>query len=176
MTCELTGVVVAGPYSNTATVTGTAPAGRVVTAAAASHYFGAAYGIDVEKAVSTDGLVWHDADDEGSALELPLDAELWWRVTISNTGNVSLTLTVDDTRYGSPLDLSTVCDPAPPAVLAAQTTYGCTFKDPDGAKDGVRRNVVTAEGRSGQSWVGTDADVATYVTADYQIYLPIVIR
>jgi uncharacterized repeat protein (TIGR01451 family) len=176
MTCELTGITVAGPYSNTVTLTATAATGRVVTATAASYYFGTAPEIEVEKAVSGDGLVWHDADDEESALELAVDAELWWRITVSNTGNVSLTLTLEDTRYRSPLDLSSVCDPAPPAVLPAQVNYGCTFKDPDGAREGMRLNVVTAQGRSGQSWIGADADVAAYVTSAHRVYLPLVMR
>ena len=172
-TCVVTDTAVAGQYRNEALVTGAGPDGTV-TDTAASHYLGAAYGIDVEKAVSGDGLDWHDADDEESALELELDAELWWRITISNTWSVSLTLTVGDARYGSPLDLSTVCDPVPPAVLPAQASYDCVFKDPDGP--GVRQNAVAAQGRYGQWSVEMDVDAATYVTTDYRICLPLVIR
>lgn len=174
-TCVLTGTALAGQYRNEALVTGTAPDGAV-TDTATSHYHGITPAIVVEKAVSSDGLVWHDADDAESALELAVDGELWWCITVSNTGNTSLTLTVDDTRYGSPFDLSIVCDAPPPAVLPAQAHYRCTFRDPDGPRPGAQQNVVKAQGRFGQLWIGMDSDVATYLTADRRVFLPLVMR
>jgi hypothetical protein len=173
--CTLTGTAEPGQYRNVADVSARPSTGGEVTGTAASHYYGIAPGIDVEKAVSPDGLVWHDADDESDALELEAGAEAWWQVVISNTGNVSLTLAVEDIRYGELLNLADVCDPAPPALLAADTAYACQFQDPEGAREGVGRNAVTAEGHLGGTWTGADVDAAVYVT-ERKLYLPLILR
>jgi len=174
--CAAQGTAVAGQYENTATVWGIAPTGRPVSATATSHYFGAAPGIDVEKAVSSDGVMWRDADDEGGALELSAGDPVWWRVTITNTGNVNLTVTVEDTRYGEPFDLATVCDPDPPEDLAVGAVYDCWFEDLEGAMDGVGRNAVSVGAGFAGIWSDAAEDAAVYVTASYRVYLPLVVR
>lgn len=178
--CEVGGEWSAGQNSAavTATVTFEDGAGATaqVEAVDRAYTFGTAPGIEVEKGVSADGVVWHDADDEDGALELAAGAEVWWGVRIWNTGTVSLRLTVEDVRDGGVLDLADVCETAPPEVLEAGQVYRCEFVDPEGARQGVWRNVVTVEGRFGEGWVGADVDATVYVVGAWKVYLPLVMR
>ena len=85
MTCTMTGVAVAGQYENTATVQGTASTNAPVSDTDVSHYFGAAAGIDIEKA--TNGL---DADVAPGPV-LQVGDSVTWTYTVTNTGNVPIT-------------------------------------------------------------------------------------
>jgi len=95
-TCSLTGVAVAGDYVNTATVTGTDPAGNAVTNTDPSRYEGLQSGLDLEKL--TNGVAV-PAGESG-----PFVAEgdpVVWTYIASNFGNSTLTnVVITDNQEG----------------------------------------------------------------------------
>ena len=83
---------------------------------------------------------------------------------------------MSDDYDGTSLDLGTVCDPAPPATLAAGGSYECVIAD-DTALEGLHYNEVTADAShngfsdsdSDQAWyygVTMDIDAEKYISDD----------
>ena len=146
MTCTMTGVAVAGQYENTATVQGTASTNAPVSDTDVSHYFGAAAGIDIEKA--TNGL---DADVAPGPV-LQVGDSVTWTYTVTNTGNVPITgVTVVDDQ-----GVTVTC---PQDTLAVSESFECTATGT--AVAGQYENTGTATGDAGGATV-SDSDSSHY--------------
>ena len=89
MTCTGTGTAVGGEYENTATATGVAGA-VTVQDSDASHYFGEAASVDIEKLVN--GV---DADVPTGPM-VGVGGPVGWTYAVTNTGNVPLRWSVSD--------------------------------------------------------------------------------
>ena len=117
--CTASGVVQAGQYANTATVTGATTLGtlRNVTATAGSYYFGVTPGLSLTK--YTNGVVATAAPGP----YLVVGDSVVWSYRITNTGNAALTgLSLTDNRVGA----VTNCTPALSGGLAAGASAECT--------------------------------------------------
>jgi uncharacterized repeat protein (TIGR01451 family) len=96
MQCQLQGIALAGQYTNTATVTGTHPAGSTVAHQDTSYYFGADPAITLQK--YTNG---EDADSPPGPF-IEIGDVVTWTYVVSNTGNVPLdSINVNDDWLGS---------------------------------------------------------------------------
>ena len=89
VTCTATGTAAAGQYENTGSVVGTSPTGPVQDSDA-SHYFGEAPSVDIEKSTNL-----QDADDPPGPL-ITVGGRVLWRYLVTNTGNVPLRWVVTD--------------------------------------------------------------------------------
>ncbi len=98
-TLRASGIATAGPYENSAVVTGTAPDGAEVTDTDLSHYVGLVSGIDIEK--STNG---EDADTTGSGPEVFVGSTVTFTYNVINTGAVPLANVVVTDDNGTPAD------------------------------------------------------------------------
>ena len=144
----------AGQYENTATVTGTATPGGVVSDSDASHYFGAEPEIDVEKSVNGD-----DADTAPGPLVTvgdPVD----WEYTITNTGNVPLEWSLADDPDPGPIACPRL------GILVPGKSVTCHASLAGGGQAGAHSNTATATGTvrgTGTPGVTTsDTDPANY--------------
>lgn len=160
--------------------------GGVRVLQSATWYQGAArvdltttFGVNVAKQISTDGLTWYEADTPSSYPELEEGAELTWRIAITNTSTITVSLTVTDTLDGSLLDLSTLCTPELPSTLPPEGEPGASYVcDISGsAIPGTHDNLVTVT----VAYAALDAmayDRAGYVGIkdETYIYLPLVLR
>jgi hypothetical protein len=136
------------------------------------------FGVDVVKEVSVDGLTWQDANTPPAYPEAEAGSELAWRITITNTSPITVTLAVTDKLDGAPLDVSSLCAPAPPANLSAVGEAGAWYlcQIPDLASAESHRNVVTAT-ITYATYYATAVDGGGYVGGwPYTVYLPLVIR
>ena len=96
MTGTASGTATTGLYENIGTVTGTRPGGSGVTASDSSSYFGSSPGINI--VTTTNGA---------DGLQIPADAAVNWRYTVTNTGNVALNdIAVTDNRSVTPAYVS----------------------------------------------------------------------
>jgi len=87
---EASGVAITGSYNNT----GTADSNESGPASDTSSYFGTSAGLNINK-VTVFG------DQSGDGLNIPVGSTIKWRYTITNTGNVPLTvITVTDNMPG----------------------------------------------------------------------------
>jgi hypothetical protein len=136
------------------------------------------FGVTVVKRFS-DGAAWYDADTPSSYPELTEGEDLTWRIAITNTSDITVTMTVTDTLDGSPLDLSTLCIPEPPSTLSpgggAGASYVCDISG--SAIPGTHHNLITA------TIVYEALDAMAYDRAGYVgikdetfVYLPLVLR
>ncbi len=158
-TCTATGTSVAGQYANVGTVTarGAGPSGTVtVTDTDPSHYFGAAPGIDIEKA--TNG---NDADLAPGPF-IPVGDPVTWTYVVTNTGNAPLTgATVTDDVIG-PISCPAAIDP-----LAVGEIVTCTAPTGAAAAGQYKNNAsVTATSPTG---VVQDSDASHYFGEDPDI-------
>ena len=96
MTCERNGTAITGQYDNNATVTADTPTGPQVQDSDPSHYFGAAPGIDIEKA--TNG----QDSDVAPGEYIDVGDTVTWTYVVTNTGNIDLNVTsVTDSVEGT---------------------------------------------------------------------------
>jgi hypothetical protein len=170
MSCWAQGVAVAGPYSNTATVTGIGvmPTGTVpVTDTDVSSYFGTAPAIELTKL--TNGV----EAEEPPGPSLTMGEPVTWTYLVRNTGNVPLTgiLVVDDIgTAGEPGDDEEVCAFA---SLDPGKAQSCLWTGV--AIEGQYTNVATVTA----GYEGTmvlDSDVGYYLGEWSRVYLPVVLR
>ena len=175
-TCLIEDTAQAGSYHNVVSATIFA-GGWSDTEADSAHVFGIKRGMEIQKRVS-DGVTWYDADGP----EYPSFTEetnLTWQIAVTNTGNVTVSLSLTDTLNGLPIVLSDVCSTSIPAMLPPDGTNGavyiCDFADT--AALGFHRNVVTATATYAGSYV-TAFDEAGYrgTKADQKVFLPLVLR
>jgi hypothetical protein len=114
-------------------------------------------GINLEKFVSSDGATWLDADDAPGP-DVDLEAEVFFRFVVTNTGDVELTdLALSDDM----LDTSACTIPA---SLATGAFFECQL-GPLAAVEGQHTNVATVTAVSGDQTV-TDTDSANYWGGD----------
>jgi hypothetical protein len=136
-------------------------------------------GAAVRKEVSTDGTTWHDADTEESYPPVEMGADVTWRIAVTNTSELTVTLVLTDALDGTMLNLSDACETSPPGSLPPAgeegSTYRCTI--PDEAERETHRNVITATVVS-EAGALTVADVAGYIgrPTTARIYLPLILR
>ena len=117
-TCEVTGVAVAGQYSNVGSVSGTPTVGPVQTDTDPSHYFGAEAAIDIVKTTNTD-----DANFAPGPI-IPVGGDVTWDYVVTNIGD---TIINDIVVTDSDPDVTVVCTPgvtslAPDEVLECSAT------------------------------------------------------
>jgi uncharacterized repeat protein (TIGR01451 family) len=179
-TCIRQGTTIAGQQANAASAAGAftddLDQREQVADEDVAYYVGAAPGLAVEKAVSADGESWYAADTDAGALPVDAGAQIWFRITVTNTGNVTLTLVLDDRLDGAPLDLNAACSPPLPATLPGGGSYQCAMSSPEPASAGLHRNVVTATGYRGDLEVALAVDAATYEVRNVEIFLPLILR
>jgi uncharacterized repeat protein (TIGR01451 family) len=114
VTCTRGGIAALGQYTNTGIVTGTPPSGPPVTSTNPSHYYGAQPAIVLRK--YTNGF---DADTLADPRPvLAPNAPVVWTYVITNTGNMSLALTLVDDR------ISTAGASCAPVALDGQLAAG----------------------------------------------------
>ncbi|MDF1514184.1 MAG: hypothetical protein P1S60_10285, partial [Anaerolineae bacterium] len=180
LACILTGVWGSGQQSNvvTATTHYTDDTGTAVQLSTSDtvYYFGAAPGLDVEKSISTDNTVWHAANDEITAADVKPGIPLWWRITLTNTSNIPLDLTISDQYQNQPRDLSALCIPPPPQTMSSGASYTCSYSDTASIIPGTYHNVVSVVGYFEDAPVSSDADAAHYMVNVIKVYLPVVFR
>jgi hypothetical protein len=140
------------------------------------HYFGVITGLDVEKNISPDGIQWFDADDEQNALERSPGAEIWWRITVTNTSNTTLSITLVDQHDLDTIDLSVVCNPPPPPTLLPIEYYHCIYNGNANTLPGTHHNLLRGEGYFNSELVGVETDPAFYVITKTKVFLPVVLR
>jgi hypothetical protein len=137
------------------------------------------FGVEVNKQISGDGVTWHDADTSPTYPEFAEETDLTWRIGITNTGSVTVSLAVTDTLDGVPLALTDACASAPPTILPPAGTPGASYacEIADSATLGSHRNVVTATVVYDAS-AATAFDAAGYVGTEdaWEIYLPLILR
>ncbi len=155
-TCPTDGVAEAGQYANLGTASGTPPGGLPdVVDTDASHYFGSAPGIDLEK--HTNG---QDGDDPPGIYILTGDAVLW-EYAVTNTGNVTLLdVTISDDVLGP------ICNLPELGVGQSET---CTANGT--AAEGQYANLGTATGTPQVGPDVTDIDASHYFGASPGIHL-----
>jgi hypothetical protein len=121
--------------------------------------------IDVEKFVS-DSISgpWHDADIESSAFRFNGIDDLYWKVNVTNNGNVPLDLSWEDELDESNLDLASILGSNLPSTLepgeAAEFTITST------TEFGMHRNHVMVNGSYMDETI-TDEDSAHYYIGVY---------
>jgi hypothetical protein len=160
MVCTATAMAQAGQYANVGTVSASPPEGlRTLTASDASHYYGSAPAIDLEKL--TNG---YDADTPPGPYVEPGGA-VTWTYLITNTGNVTLEdVVVEDDR-----ELAVNC---PTTTLPAGAAMTCLAR---GTADAAGyHNLGTVTARFGDRAVA-DSDTSHYY-ATYYLYVPLVLR
>ena len=146
MTCTASGVAAAGQYANIGSVTAVDPFATRVSASDPSHYFGAAPGIDIEKA--TNGV---DADDPPGPF-IPVGNAVAWTYVVRNVGNAVLTgVAVTDSRG--------VVVSCPGTTLAIGASMTCTASGI--AVGGQYENTATATGVANGATV-EDSDASHY--------------
>jgi len=114
-------------------------------------------GLSVEKAVSGDnGASWADADN-APGIEIPLDGQVLFRFTVSNTGTSPLT---DLSLSDNTLDVS-AC--VLPQTLGIGESVSCVVGPLD-VEEGQHANIATVEGTFSDTESGTisDTDAAHY--------------
>ena len=152
VTCTApTTTAVAGQYENVGSVLANSPTG-VVQDSDASHYFGEAPAIDIEK--FTNG---EDADTPTGPV-IAVGRPVAWTYVVTNTGNVPLTWSVTDDQFpavGCPRLLLIV----PGQTVRCFGPFGAT------AQPGQHTNTATAVGTSPSGAVVTDADPSHYFGA-----------
>ena len=138
MTCTASGTAIAGNYSNTGTVTGSAGS-SVVSASDTSTYFGFNPIIDIAKTPDLQSVI------DGGTAE--------FRITVTNLGNVALSgVTVSD-------PLAPNCDRSIGSLaVAASVTYSCTLNPVNASIT----NVANASGSYGAVTV-SDSDTAIVI-------------
>jgi hypothetical protein len=148
MVCTGTGSALAGQYSNLATVAGrSSPGQEVVTDTDLSHYFGSEPQIGVQK--RTNG---HDAD-EPPGPRIVAGLPVTWTYSVTNTGNVALTLLTVSDDQGVPVN-------CPEQVLAPGEVLVCSA---DGvAVVGQYANIGTATGAPPVGGVVSASDPSHY--------------
>ncbi len=176
--CTLTDVATPGAHRNVVTATLT-HGDLELTLADPAHYFAVLRAVTVDKAVSSDGTTWFNASLPADYPRFDIDTPLWWRVAVTNTSNVTVSLYLTDTLDGTPLPLPTRCEPPPPPQLTTPETSGASYTCllTDTAAEGEHQNVVTATVTYGAGSV-TASTRAGYVGRDlnHRIYLPLVLR
>lgn len=103
-------------------------------------------GIELQKQVSTayDG-------DYGEEATVARGGTVWWRFTVTNTGNVDLeNVTIRDDRLGDPIVIGR---------LAAGASHTVTVSQPGQTEDHTNVATVTADGPDGPLQVDDDARV-----------------
>ncbi|MCP4104048.1 MAG: VWA domain-containing protein, partial [Desulfobacteraceae bacterium] len=150
--CIIDSTAVEGQHTNTATVTGYY-GNSPVSDEDSANYYGRSPAIDIEKEVSVDNRVtWHDADDP-TGPEIEPGNEVYFRFTITNTGDIELTnLTLDDSDF----DTSSC---TMPDSLNPSQSYECIISSV--AVEGQHTNTATATGKFRQTTV-SDTDDANY--------------
>jgi hypothetical protein len=146
MTCTGTGTAVGGEYENTATATGVAGA-VTVQDSDASHYFGEAASVDIEKRVN--GV---DADVPTGPM-VGVGGPVGWTYAVTNTGHVPLRWSVSDN-----LVAGLTCPQSPLIRAGASITCAATGT----ATAGQYTNTGTVQGTAPSGQIVTDSDPANY--------------
>jgi uncharacterized membrane protein len=127
-----------GQQTNTATASGRCPSGIYYNATDTANYFGATPAIQVIKEISTDNSTWLNTNTP-PGINVPTGSNVYFRFTITNTGNVELTnITLTDNLY--PLTNLSL-----PASLAPDEVF-IYYLGPIIAQDSQQTNTVTATG------------------------------
>lgn len=141
--------------------------GEIITDNDAVYYFGGVMAsVDVEKYVSLDGENWQDADST-PGLVVAEGSEVFFRITVTNTGTVMLTNFV---MTDNDVDVS-VC--TIPDSLEVGASFDCII-GPIEASDDWHNSTVTVTAFAGEQTV-SDFDRAIYYAGDDDDDLPIVI-
>lgn len=144
MSCDATAGAVAGQHANIATVAGTPPGGlSPVTDEDRGYYFGSQPDIAIKK--FTNG---EDADTPPGPF-VPVGEEVVWTYFISNTGNVRLSLLVNDDRVGSLR--------CPRVLLVPGSTIICSATGSAEAGQYTNTGIVTGTSPSGIKVVNIDS-------------------
>jgi len=129
MTCTASGTAQAGQYTNSGTVTATAPDGQQLTFNDPSHYFGYISGISIKK--STNG---EDAQSPPGP-RIPTGSQVFWTYRITNTGNIPVSnIKVVDNQIGAITCPATTLDPGQSMTCTASGI----------ARAGQYKNIATA--------------------------------
>lgn len=130
-TCTVTGIAVAGQFTNVATVTATDPLGTALTAQAGDGYFGSTPSISILTTTNDTN------NDSGTGPYVAAGSSVKWSYVITNTGNVVLSnVVVADDRIG------TIACPA--ATVAVGASITCTGTGTAVAGQYVNTGTVTA--------------------------------
>ena len=132
-----------GVFPNTATASGMA-VGQTVTDTNGS--IANVYIADIEVVKSVAGA--DQEFDSNTSADMPLivdtDDDIYWQIVISNTGTITLDLTITDTLDSNPILLS--CNEgALPSELAPSSVFTCTIGALS-AEMGTHTNVINVEG------------------------------
>jgi uncharacterized repeat protein (TIGR01451 family) len=152
MTCTASGIAETGQYSNTGTVTATAPLNLKATDSDPSHYLGINPAIEVEK--RTNG---RDAD-QAPGPYIAVGETVTWTYQLTNTGDILLLgVAVHDDILGS--------IQCPVSMLSVRQTMTCTRTGV--ALPGQRGNVATVTATPlGASMTVWDTDPSHYFGAE----------
>ena len=173
--CQFGDTVPAGSNSNM--LTATIHNGLWTSSAVDPAYsFGYQMGLEVNKSVS-DGLTWFDADTPPAYPELTVDDELLWRITVTNTSNITASLVMTDVLDEATLNLATACAVPPPSTLEPWGSVGDAFTCliSDIVSLSTHSNAFTATMHYGDSAL-TDMDTAGYVGIPIQIQLGLILN
>ncbi|MBZ0299159.1 MAG: hypothetical protein K8J31_05440, partial [Anaerolineae bacterium] len=131
-----------------------------------AHYFGGnRSAVDIEKSVSVDHSAWADAD-HAPGLAVGTDDEVYFRLVVTNTGNVPLTgIGLSDTVY--PTDSCTV-----PHILEPGAAFECVIGPLPAEVDG-HTNTATVTASYLDTTV-TDSDSASYHIGE-EVEQPVII-
>ena len=158
MTCTATGTVLAGNYSNKATVNANYPGGSV-TDNDRSWYHGVNAGIELTKTADP-------------AIFVSVGEEIEYTLAAKNTGDVQLTgVTIEDPMIGTS---SLNCTPSQPATLNPGETMTCTGTYTTTMADvtaGKVENEATASGNppSGSPVEDTDDETVTKINPEIEL-------
>lgn len=107
-----------GQQSNTTSVLAQSPFAQIGDTDAIFYFVGDRPSIDIETFVSVDSALWHDADS-APGLKVHIGEEVFFRIVITNNGNVELS---DITLTGSIFGLNTC---SVPPTLAVSESFEC---------------------------------------------------
>jgi hypothetical protein len=95
---------------------------------------------------------------------------------ITATSNISPMVAISDHKEGQPLDLSSLCNPPLPHIIARGMSYTCVDTGVANTTPGVYSFIASAEGTFENDVVSADTDMTLYLVNQYATYLPIVMR
>lgn len=158
--------VSAGQHSHTTTALGSTETDQAGETDVVNYYSGDRPEIDVENYVSTDGASWNDADS-APGLKVTVGEAVFFRLTVTNTGNVALR---GISLSGSTPELA-AC--SIPDLLEAQASFECL----SGATTATTgwHNETTSVTATGQATTVSDTDRAIYYAGDEVEDSPVIV-
>jgi len=151
-----------GQHTDTATATGTPPAGPPVSDTDPANYFGPPPSIDVEKHV-WDGATWHDADTPTGPFLTSANNPVIFRFIITNNSGVNLTnVTLSDTHITNFYTDQGLTNPATFPIATLITGTSVTVYGSLPWAEGQHSNTATATGMPPAGGPVSDSDPSHY--------------